>query len=626
MTPALAQAREGDSARGAMIRICAYDLCAAAAAISASVGASHALGGGPAPTYANAALSFVVCAAAAIWSLGIHRAVWRYTSLDDIVRLIKGAMLTCLLFTPALVLLHAGANIPFGAVLLAFPIFLTLMVSGRLVAVGLATGDLAAAFRRVNRRRPPALIIGASNDVSAALAAAQRSSDGMNFRPIGIIATDGRHIGRVIRGAPVMGGLADIDRAIEQLRQAEPQAPGIALVGPLTDRSAIEAALAAAGKCGSTVFRLTADRDAPRFLPVAPVDLLARPARSIDSTQARQLISGKRVLITGAGGTIGGELARQAAGLNPALLVLVDASERNLYEIDLEFTERFSATPRVAALGDVRDLARINKIFAQHKPQVVIHAAALKHVPLMETNAPQAILTNVGGLKTVADAAVSHGADVFVFISTDKAVNPSNVMGATKRVGELYLRGAAAAHPQIAWAAVRFGNVLGSAGSVAPLFERQIARGGPVTVTHPDITRYFMTVEEAAHLVLLAASHARASSASAGDVYVLDMGDPVRIEDLARQMIRLKGLEPDKDVKIVHTGLRPGEKIHEEIFYEAELVRQSGVDGVFIADTPAVDLPSLEPQIAMLLAAADRGDDEGSRAALHMLAPEFRAS
>jgi O-antigen biosynthesis protein WbqV len=257
---------------------------------------------------------------------------------------------------------------------------------------------------------------------------------------------------------------------------------------------------------------------------------------------------------------------------------------------------------------------------------VVIHAAALKHVPLMETNAPQAILTNIGGLKTVADAAVAHDADVFVFISTDKAVNPSNVMGATKRVGELYLRGAAAAHPQIAWAAVRFGNVLGSAGSVAPLFERQIARGGPVTVTHPDITRYFMTVEEAARLVLLAASHARNSSASAGDVYVLDMGDPVRIEDLARQMIRLKGLEPDKDVKIVHTGLRPGEKIHEEIFYEAELVRQSGVDGVFIADTPAVDLRSLEPEIATLLAAAERGDDEGSRAALHLLAPEFRPS
>lgn len=625
MTVAATGAREDYDTRSAIARTYAYDIGAAALSMSVSVAIAHALAGGPAPAYLNAALAFMLTAAAAIWSLGIHRAVWRYTSLDDTARLVQAALLACLLFAPALLLLRHGAHVPFAAAFFAFPIYLGLLLCGRLVAVGLATGDLAAAFRRHDRRKPSALIIGASHDVSAALAAAQRSGDGLSFRPIGIIETDGRHVGRVIRGAPVLGGLADLDRAIAELNERERRPPRLAFVGPMTDRAAIEAALAAAGRTGATVFRLSADRDAPRFLPVAPADLLARPARSIANAPARQLVAGKRVLITGAGGTIGGELARQVAALDPSLVILVDASERNLYEIDLDFAERAGGPARVVALGDVRDPSRIDIIFADHRPEVVIHAAALKHVPLMETNAPEAILTNVGGLKIVADAAVRYGVEAFVFISTDKAVNPSNVMGATKRVGERYLRGVAAAHPATAWAAVRFGNVLGSAGSVAPLFERQIARGGPVTVTHPDITRYVMTVEEAARLVLLAASHARHDKSSAGDVYVLDMGEPVRIEDLARQMIRLKGLEPDKDIQIVHTGLRPGEKIHEEIFYEAEKVRQSGVEGVFIADTPAVDLATLTPQIAALLAAAERRDDAAARTALHVLAPEFRA-
>ena len=352
------------------------------------------------------------------------------------------------------------------------------------------------------------------------------------------------------------------------------------------------------------------------------INLLARPPRNLDAARTRELIQGRRVLVTGAGGTIGSELTRRAAALKPSQLVLFDAAEYSLYQLDQQLREMRVGVPWTVALGDVRDRARLEQVFAEQRPEVVLHAAALKHVPLMETHPCEAVLTNVGGTVNVMELA-RQAAEAFVFVSTDKAVNPTNVMGATKRVGERVVQCLAPQGTARA-AVVRFGNVLGSTGSVVPLFERQIARGGPVTVTHPDMTRWFMTVGEAAELVLQASTLPR----SPGDahVYVLDMGEPVRIDDLARQLIRLHGQEPDLDIRIEYTGLRPGEKLTEEIFYAAEDVGPTEVEGVLSARADQLDCDVMMSDLRALLDAAAARDEATTLNCLQSLEPRFGSS
>jgi len=367
------------------------------------------------------------------------------------------------------------------------------------------------------------------------------------------------------------------------------------------------------------VVRARPSGGAPLLSPVQAADLLARPPRRLDLDRARSLIEGRRVLVTGAGGTIGGELTRQVARLDPARLILLDASEYNLYAIDQQLKEEGLTTPWTAELGDIRSLRRMRNLFERTRPEVVLHAAALKHVPLMETHPAEAVLTNVAGAINIMQLARDADA-AFVFISTDKAVNPTNVMGATKRVAERAVQ-ALAAGGRAKAAIVRFGNVLGSAGSVVPLFEKQIAHGGPLTVTDPGMLRWFMTVQEAASLVLQAA--ALPTDAGEAAVYVLDMGDPVKIDDLARQMIRLHGLRPDQDIAIRYTGLRPGEKLSEEIFYAAETVRQTEADGVLAAKDEAPAWETLSPGLDALIAAAAARDEAGVLAALQRLEPAF---
>ncbi|MBC6983559.1 UDP-N-acetylglucosamine 4,6-dehydratase family protein [Caulobacter sp. 17J80-11] len=353
---------------------------------------------------------------------------------------------------------------------------------------------------------------------------------------------------------------------------------------------------------------------------LSAADLLARPARVLDLDPVRSLVEGRRVLVTGAGGTIGGELTRQVAALNPERLVLLDASEYNLYAADQEMGVRFAETDWTAELGDVRDRRRMETLFARERPDVVLHAAALKHVPLMETHPCEAVLTNVGGALNVMRLA-REGASAFVFISTDKAVNPTNVMGATKRIAERVVQ-ALAPDGSARAAVVRFGNVLGSAGSVIPLFQRQIASGGPLTVTHPDMVRWFMTVEESAGLVLQAAGLPAGPGDSA--VFVLDMGEPVRIDELARRLIRQHGLRPEVDVGVVYTGLRPGEKLAEEIFYAAEDVAPTSLDGVMVAREEGEPWHLLEGPLLELLDAAAQRREKHTQDWLQALEPAFR--
>lgn len=358
------------------------------------------------------------------------------------------------------------------------------------------------------------------------------------------------------------------------------------------------------------------------------VQLINRPPRTIDLKAARRLIEGKRVMITGAGGTIGSELVRQVVAFRPAHLTLVDNGEFNLYQIDMELRETGCDIPVSSLLIDVTRRDHLARVFEEAKPQLVLHAAAFKHVPIVEQNRCPAALTNVLGAKNVFDAAIENSAEAVVFISTDKAVNPSSFMGATKRIAELYAQALDIAQNNTRFVTVRFGNVLGSTGSVLPLFERQIAAGGPVTVTHPDISRFFMTTREAVQLVLQAAAldHGeRGVVTHDGRIFVLDMGEPIKIVDLAKRVIEAHGLVPGEDIKIIFTGLRPGEKLFEEIFLDTEKLVQTGADGVFLASPTMIDLPLLNPRLADVIRHAQSSGEPDLAIAVQHLVPEFRA-
>jgi O-antigen biosynthesis protein WbqV len=354
--------------------------------------------------------------------------------------------------------------------------------------------------------------------------------------------------------------------------------------------------------------------------------LLDRPQRRIDLRAAKKLIQGKRVLITGAGGTIGSELARQTAGFEPAKLALVDNSEFNLYQIDMELREAGHGDILFTTLTDVCRLEHLARVFDMVKPEIVLHAAAFKHVPIVEQNRCAAALVNVMGAKLVFDQATRVKAETVVFISTDKAVNPSSFMGATKRIAELYAQALDVAQSDTRFTTVRFGNVFGSTGSVAPLFTRQIANGGPITVTHPDIKRFFMTTREAVQLVLQAASLESGEKSIVshdGRIFVLDMGEPVLILDLAKRMIEASGLVPGKDIEIRFTGLRAGEKLFEEIFLDTDKLIRTGADGVLLASPAMIDLPLLTPRLTEILKAAQSADQKMLDEAVHALVPEF---
>ena len=355
--------------------------------------------------------------------------------------------------------------------------------------------------------------------------------------------------------------------------------------------------------------------------------LLPREPRKIDQRAARRLFQGRRVLVTGAGGTIGSELSRQIADFAPSQMTLVDNSELALYNILLELNEAGYQSIIASSLTDICREAHLRRVFERDKPEIVVHAAAYKHVPILEANRCAGALTNCLGGKLVIDTAMEFGVESVVFVSSDKAVNPTSFMGATKRIAELYAQAQDVAQTETRFVTVRFGNVLASSGSVAPLFRRQIERGGPVTVTHPDILRYFMTTREAVQLVLQAASLNNTENPIVthdGRVFVLDMGEPVKILDLAKGMIEAYGLRPGEDIEIKFTGLRPGEKLFEEVFLDTDKLVKTGADGVLLASPAMIDLPLLNPRLEEVIRSALAADQEALDEAVHHLVPEFR--
>jgi O-antigen biosynthesis protein WbqV len=605
--------------------IYAHDLAWAAAVMMAVVAGRYyfELKATPVDIVVRATALFTAICAVVFPLFRLHRGLWRFTALNDIIRVGQAVVAAMLVLTPILFVIDRGEDFPRSALLVTAPVLTACLSFGRVLAHAAARGDLRAAFQFQDRSRPPAVVVGSAEAVAAYLTDLRRDPS-RNVRVVGIVALENGGRGRMIQGAEILGGLPQLTGVLKSLHQDGAGQPLVVLAERRPGRDLYDAVVAAAGEANARVVRVrSGERTNAAIAPIGAADLLDRPPRTLDIERARQLIAGKRVLVTGAGGTIGAELSRQALPLGPERLILLDSSEFNLYAIDEALREE--GFPRVwtAELGDVRDRARMEALFAREKPHVVLHAAALKHVPLMELNPCEAVQTNVGGAMNIATLA-RDVCEAVVFISTDKAVNPTNVMGATKRVAERCVQ--ALTHGRSARSAiVRFGNVLGSTGSVTPIFERQIARGGPVTVTHPDMVRYFMTVQEAAALVLQAAAlPAAAEAPEAAQVFVLDMGEPVRIDHLARQLIGLHGLRPDVDIKIVYSGVRPGEKLYEDVFYEDEAVRPTAADGVMAAFDPAPDWEALGPAVRDLLAAAAAQDEALMFSRLQALEPAFQ--
>jgi FlaA1/EpsC-like NDP-sugar epimerase len=581
-------------------------------------------------------LSISVAIACVVFPLfGLYRGVWRYASMDDLLNITKSATLVVLLSLPLMFLLNRLDEFPRSVPFIQWCL-LIVGLGGSRFAYRLLR-DLPRGRKRAGARAVPVLLVGAG-DAAELFIRASRNDPHSPYQVVGVLDNAAEFQGRRIHGVAVLGRLADLPDAVARLSGQRVRLQRLILTDPaLLDDAAKRRLLEQAGELDLSVARLprltelqdAAEDRAIRPQPVTLNDLLGRAQFANDRAMADKLIGGRRVLITGAGGTIGSELARQIARLGPSRLILLDHSEFNLYGIDLELHERHPDLPLSPILCSIRDRQRVMAVFTAERPELVFHAAALKHVPMVELNPSEGILTNVVGTRNVADAAAAHGALAMVQVSTDKAVKPTSVMGASKRLAEFYCQALDLAGELTGRGArfmtVRFGNVLGSSGSVVPLFQRQLARGGPLTVTHPEITRYFMSVQEAVALVLQASAHGLEQRQARGQIFVLDMGQPAKIVDVACQIIRLAGLRPDIDVKIVFTGLRPGEKLYEEIFDETEARLDSEVNGILIALSKSINLEVLRRVFDELAGAAQHHDSATLLRLLAHAVPSYRS-
>lgn len=574
------------------------------------------------------ALVMVLIAAVVFWFSGLYRGVWRYASMDDLMAITRAVTLTVLAFLVVMFAWSRMGDVPRSVPFINWFVLMALLGGPRFVYRFWKDRRIDLSLP-IGGDRIPVLLVGASDGADQFLRGLRKSGQTV-YDVVGILSEQPERVGRTIRGVDVLGTVGDLEAVFARLKTrnnaprrlilTKDEIKG-ALVRDLLERTA------ALGITLARVPRLTdfraADDERLEVKPVAIEDLLGRPQTPLDRGAMENLIRGRKVAITGAGGSIGSELARQIAAFGPASLSLIENSEYALYTIDREIAESQETLPLNAIIADVRDRDRIHEIIAELAPDLLFHAAALKHVPLVEGNPGEGVRTNLGGTINVADACRSGGVRMMVQISTDKAVNPTNVMGATKRAAEMYCQALDRVGGTCRFVTVRFGNVLGSTGSVVPLFQRQLAQGGPLTVTHPDMTRYFMTIREAVELVLEASAVGSGDAKTDGRIFVLDMGEPVKIVDLARQMIRLAGLQPDKDVQITYSGIRPGEKLFEEVFHDGETTMQTDHVGLLLAAPRVVAFDKLAPLFAPLHTAAVEGSAEDVRRILHDIIPEY---
>jgi O-antigen biosynthesis protein WbqV len=573
---------------------------------------------------------YAACCAVAFFALGTYRGVWRSVSFESLRTLFAAVALGMLAFSVLQFLLtrfeFVPRAIPLIALLLTFAGLLGPRMLARLLWEHNAGPGAAAVKKRI-----PVLVVGEGARASSFIRETTRDPDSP-YHVVGLVGTDRGLTGRRIHHAEVMGSLQDLAAIIER-QSGNPRRPSKIVVADEIPPADLAGILDIANAQGLTVgrtprlFDLAPGHAEQRVLPISVGDLLNRPeARVTDADRLRSLIEGQRVLVTGAAGSIGSELTRQIAAMGPEALTMLDSSEFGLYEIDMEIATQFPDLRRNAVICDVRDRDRVFRRIAEARPQRVFHAAALKHVPLMEAQPCEAVLTNLGGTINVVDASARHGVETVILVSTDKAVNPTNVMGTTKRAAEVYAQALDLSQSLLAKGmrliTVRFGNVLGSNGSVVPLFRRQIEAGGPVTVTHPEMRRFFMSIPEAVQLILEAMASGTANAKALGRILVLDMGEPVKIVDLARQMIRLSGKRPDVDIGIEFVGMRPGEKLYEEVAYGSEGIEKAQSPGLLIASAKVPGLDQVTAHCQRALEAARSEDVPAMIAALRQLVPE----
>jgi FlaA1/EpsC-like NDP-sugar epimerase len=529
------------------------------------------------PQFGQAFLTLIpwitIITLASLYFFRLYHRMWQYASLGEMYGIVKAATTSMLILVFCIYTIPLP-HLPRSVYILAWILIIAIIGASRLGWRVLRDSIISEAHA-VGQR---ALIIGAG-DAGAMLARELMNNPSLKLTPVGFVDDARLKQKLTLYGFPVLGNRHHIPHLVEEYDIQE-----IIIAMPSAEGKVIREIV---GICSSTPARVRTFQGTGVFFrpremirDIQLEDLLRREPLQLNLDEIALYLTNKSVLVTGAGGSIGSELCRQVCAYQPGQIILLDYSENNLFDIEQELTRTYPELNIVAELTDVKDHVKLEQTFLSWHPQVVFHAAAHKHVPLMESNPVEAVKNNVVGTRNLADLADRYAAEVFIFISTDKAVNPTSVMGATKRIAELLIQELNQTS-STRLAAVRFGNVLGSRGSVIPTFEQQIARGGPVTVTHPDMNRYFMTIPEAVQLVIQAGA-----MAGGGEIFVLDMGEPVKIVDLARDLIFLHGLQPDKDIKIEFTGIRPGEKLYEELFNRGERRMATRHDRIFISGSP----------------------------------------
>jgi FlaA1/EpsC-like NDP-sugar epimerase len=581
---------------------------------------------------------FVVFSVVVCFVFQLTTTKWRFISFPDLLNIVKAATVL------------AVALLVLDYIFLAPNVYGTFFLGKTTIALYwfvqiffLSGARLAYRYFRYTRTRnkarvvdaAPALLIGRAADAEVLLRGIENGAV-KRLWPVGVLSPSLSDRGQSIRGIPVLGGIDDLGDVVADFeRRQKPIDRVVMLPSAFEPEVQPESVLMRSRKLGLTVSRLPSleeSHDTPQLAPVAVEDLLLRPSVKIDYARLEALVKGKSVVVTGGGGSIGSEICERVVTFGAARLLIIEHSEPALHAVVETLAVRGSGAAVEGRIADIRDRDRVMRLMNEFKPNIVFHAAALKHVPILERDWAEGVKTNIFGSVNVADAALACGAEAMVMISTDKAIEPVSMLGLTKRFAEMYcqaldryLAGKGNGKPPMRLISVRFGNVLASNGSVVPKFKAQIEAGGPVTVTHPDMVRYFMTIREACDLVVTAATHALQPQRPDVSVYVLNMGQPVKIVDLAERMIRLSGLQPGYDIEIVFTGVRPGERLHEILFAHEEPTAEIGIAGIVAARPNEPPLATLRNWLASLeqaVATEDRGVIEG---VLKDAVPEFRA-
>lgn len=564
----------------------------------------------------------------------LYRGSWHYAGVRDLITIIKAVTLSILIFAVFMFVFNRLTGLPRSVLFINWMLLIMLLGGPRFLYR--ATKDHTINWKSGDEiNKIPVLLIGAGDAAEQFIRNSQRNFEAP-YEVVGLVDDDSTKKGRTIHRVPIYGDSSAIPAIVKKLGRKGLKPQKLIVSDEDGSGKNMSQLLDIADGLGIPLARLPRLSEFKQGIkekidirPIAVEDLLGRSQHVLDREAMRRLVARKSVLVTGAGGTIGGELARQIASYEPEELVILELSELHIYQIERELKGKFPHLRMIFILGDVRDEAQVERVFARHCPELVFHAAAIKHVPIAEYNIEETILTNVFGTRNIAEACLRHQAQTMVMISTDKAVNPTNVMGASKRLAESFCQAAGqqeqgSKHGNTKFITVRFGNVLGSTGSVVPLFNEQLAGGGPITVTDPEMTRYFMTVREAVELVLQASVLGREMQDKQEYIFVLDMGRPMKILDLALQMIKLAGLKPYSDINIEFTGLRPGEKLYEELFHLSENIVETSHKGIFLASPRETDLKTLKKAFSSLYEACKLRSSDTALDMLKKLVPEFK--